>query len=123
MINSNLSHCQHTRYNKLHQKADSPLQKLHVASIIEYPQGLTLLGQEAYGGWDSNVLPVTAPQDPVQHTNVLPKSRPQELTMLVQTEPVHMEDLWHLIEARQQSFSSPIRLLFVLLSLLNSSIK
>ena len=40
-----------------------------------------------------NVLPITSADDPVQHSCILPKTRPDKLVLSILAEPVHMEDL------------------------------
>jgi len=56
----------------------------------------TLLGQISNGGPQGTVLSLHPADDPVEHSDVLSESRPQELAVVVHTEPVHVEDLGHL---------------------------
>ena len=51
---------------------------------------------ETDGGFISYVFSITTTQDPFNDTDVLSKAGPQELAVLIRTEPVHMEDLGHL---------------------------
>lgn len=53
------------------------------------------LGQEPDRARFSNVLVVDSSTDPVNDSNVITETRPQELALLVQAEPVDMEDLRH----------------------------
>ena len=56
---------------------------------------LTGLWQVTNGTWFSYVLSVTALKHPVDHPDVLTESRPQELALLVESEPVDVEHFGH----------------------------
>ena len=53
------------------------------------------LGQEPDRAGLGDVLVVDSPTDPVDDAHVLAEARPQELALLVQAEPVDVEDLGH----------------------------
>lgn len=55
------------------------------------------LGHQANGSGLRHVLVVDALHHPVQHATVFAESWPQELSVLVLTEPVHVEDLGEFI--------------------------
>jgi hypothetical protein len=67
---------------------------------------VTWLGHETDGGFNSDVLSLAAPQNPVDDAHVLPKSGPQELVLLVRAEPVYMEDPGQLSQFNSIQFKS-----------------
>lgn len=58
-------------------------------------QPLAFLRQQANGAFNSNVFVVATAQNPFDDANVVTEARPHKLAAFL-TEPVHVEDLWHL---------------------------
>lgn len=99
-----LSNCSHPSYPLLHINTTNCDCKISTAALhvmcstakktMYIP---TFLWQIANWWLNCDVFFTTnSSQNPFQHSDVLSETWPQEFTIFISTEPVHMENLWHL---------------------------